>query len=66
MATAKAAAPRKAATAKAATGRDGAGYVVTHAFTLRSDGSAHLVGERFDGTAAQAKVLLALGMVREA
>ena len=61
MATAKAAAPRKAAT-----GRDKAGYVVTKAFTLRSDGSAHLVGERFDGTAAQAKALLALGMVREA
>lgn len=61
MATAKAAAPRKAAT-----GRDRAEYVVTRAFTLRSDGSAHLVGERFDGTAAQAKALLALGMIREA
>lgn len=61
MATAKAAAPRKAAT-----GRDKAAYVVVRAFTLRSDGSAHLVGETFAGTAAQAKTLLALGMIREA
>ena len=61
MATAKAAAPKKAATSHSR-----AAYVVVRAFTLRSDGSAHLVGETFDGTAAQAKTLLALGMIREA
>ena len=65
MATAKAVAPRKAsrqAKAKA----EPEPYVVLRAFTLASTGEAHLIGEGFVGTVAQAATLKGLGYIGEA
>lgn len=63
MPTAKAAAPRKAARQAKAEQKL---YVVLRAFTLASTGEAHLIGEGFVGTAAQAATLKGLGYIGEA
>lgn len=63
MPTAKAAAPRKAARQAKTEPKS---YVVLHAFTLSSTGEVHLIGEGFEGTAAQAATLKGLGYIGEA
>lgn len=63
MATAKAAAPRKAATAPKGAG-GAATAEVLRAFTLASTGRSWLVGETFEGTESQVKALAERGFVR--
>lgn len=63
MATAKAAAQRKAATRQAKASPKA--YVAVRAFTLASTGEVFLIGEPFAGTDAQAKALMERGYVRE-